>query len=294
MGQEVFTFGRVDHEGRSCQEKRAFLGQDPGVDRADRPRRLTEGHHHAHRPQAVEGLHKGGLADRVVDHIYPTPFGDIFYPLGEILLPVEDRVGAAVLLRSAGLLRTAHCADNGRPDMTGPLADERAHSPGCGMNEESAARLHRIAAFQEISGCHTLQHHGRPLPGGNLLGQFHQPVSRNISHLGVGARRLSGVGHPVALPEFGHALPHHLYRSGPFQAGNGGKCRQRIEATPVIDIDKVEADRLMDQPDFARFRHPGIVGFPGKDFGSASGMHPDCVCHGSILLICPIVTNMDR
>src|SRR5262249_12463417 len=66
----------------------------------------------------------------------------------------------------------------------------------------------------------------------------------------IGARR-DGVGDPVARFETldRRADLDHLAR--PFGAGRVRRRRRRIEAVPVIDVDIVDSDRMLTQPELS-------------------------------------------
>ncbi len=61
-----------------------------------RPGGVSKGDHHAHGPDAVQGLEKGGSAHPVVHHVNAAPLSDLPEPGREILFLVEDGVVAAV------------------------------------------------------------------------------------------------------------------------------------------------------------------------------------------------------
>lgn len=70
-----------------------------------------------------------------------------------------------------------------------------------------------------------LQHHGSALMGGNVFGEFDQPVGRNASGFGVSTGRQTGIGHTVTRRKFGNFRAGLFNHAGTFQAGY---CRQRI------------------------------------------------------------------
>jgi hypothetical protein len=66
--------------------------------------------------------------------------------------------------------------------------------------------------------------------------------------LRIGARRDSGIGYPVSRLEFRNISTYRFHNAGAFQAYHGGKCGQRIEPGSMINIDKIESDSLLAQP----------------------------------------------
>ena len=70
---------------------------------------------------------------------------------------------------------------------------------------------------------------------------LNQPVRRHEPDLRVGARRATGIGHPVTRPYDCDTCPDRLHHTGTFRPKAAGQ-RHRIEARAVIGVDVVDAD----------------------------------------------------
>ncbi len=211
------------------------------------------------------------------------PAGNFANPFDEILAAVDDDVVTAVGTRQFGLLVAAHRADHGRAQMPRPLAGDQSDSAGGGVQQDGIARLHPVGAPQQVLSGHALQHHGG---GGALVdgvGQRHHPVGGDQSDFGVSADRRTGVGHPVAGLEFGHALADRFHPPRAFHAQRPGQRRQRIQAGTVIDIDVVEPDGGMAHPELAGAGIADLDFFPAQDFGTTVLMNADRSRHGFLL-----------
>ncbi len=113
------------------------------------------------------------------------------------------------------------------------------------------------------------------------MGSLTRCLTIDVALLGVGAER-RGVGDAVAGLEILDALADGDDLAGPFVAGREGPRRRRIEAGAIIDVEIIDADRVMAH---ARFPGPGRrdldilqahdVGRPGLvDANRAHGSSP--------------------
>ena len=101
------------------------------------------------------------------------------------------------------------------------------------------------------------------------VGQLDQSVRRHTAHLGVGTGWHTGVGNPVTFFKFRYAGADRIDPAGTLKSENRRQGRQGIEAGPLIDVNEIEADRLVDQSYFARSWGAGVIALPGKNLGAA-------------------------
>src|SRR5437764_12647798 len=124
-GEQVIPLCRIGIERGAGGKQRAFALQQVDVECLDRSGRIAEAHEHAERLDAVERRRKCCLADAVIDSLAKLSAGDFLHSGGEILLPLEDRVMAAVRVGERGLLPGADRADDSGAKMIGPLAGDQ-------------------------------------------------------------------------------------------------------------------------------------------------------------------------
>ncbi len=146
------------------------------------------------------------------------------------------------------------------------------------MQQHRVARLHLVAVADQVLRGQALQHHRRGGVERDRIGQPHHDIGRHHAHLRVGAGGTAGVGHAVAHGDVAHALAHRFDHAGAFHAQ---PARQRLLVQPgaEIDIDVVQAHRLMAH---AHFAGAGIAHFdidPLHDFGTAGLLDPDGFAH---------------
>ena len=272
------AIGHESNQGRPGGDQRALLRQEANVEGFDRPRRRTEAHEHAEGLEAIERSREGRLADAVIDHMAFPALGDLAHALGEILLAVEDRMFRARLFGELGLLRRADGADYGRPQRLAPLAKNEPDASGRGMDQDRVALLHAIGLAQEILRRQALEHHRRAGLVGNRTRQLEEEFRVDVALLGVGAGR-TGVGDAIAGLEPFHGRPdlHDFARA--LAARRERQARRRIEAGALIDVDKVDPDRVLAQPDLAlprrrrRFDLLVLQGLRAAGLMNANGAH---------------------
>src|SRR5439155_21026900 len=129
-------------ERRPCEVERALAGEDVYVERLDLAGRRAEQRHQPTRPYAVERLHEGVLANRIIDDGQQLAAGDVLDAGDEILARVDDRMMAAMGLGELGLGIGADRADDGGTEMLRPLAEDEADAAGGGVDQDGAALLH--------------------------------------------------------------------------------------------------------------------------------------------------------
>ena len=242
----------------------------------------AEADHHSQGPEAIEGLHEGGLPDGVVDHVDALSSGDFPNPGDEILFTVEDGIVAPVASGKFRLGLGTRRADYRRAKVLGPLADDGPYAARGRMDQDGIPLLYRKTAVQQVSGGHPLQHHRGGLLEGNAVGEFHQALGGNAPDLGVGSHH-SRIGNSIPRGHFGHTVAGCDHHPGALHPDDRGHGRKWIQAGPVIDIDEIEARGLMANHCFAGTGPAGIEILPLQNLRSARLVHDDGLAHGVIL-----------
>ena len=243
------------------------------------PRGGAEAHEHSKRPQAIERGREGRLADAVIDHIAEFSLGDFFHAGGEILLAIEDRVLGSGLFGELGFFGRAHRPDHGRAERLRPLAENESDPARRRVNEDRIARLHPKSPAQQILRGEALQHHRRGRLKGNALRQLDETVRLDEPLPRVSAQ-VRGIGDPVAKLEIFHALADSGDFARALAAGREGKRGDRIGAAAKINVDEIDADRMVADKHFAaRGRRRRDVLDP-HHLGPANLVNPDSFCHG--------------
>src|ERR1700722_8169031 len=148
---------------------------------------------------------------------------------------------AAMALGERRFLRAAHRAYHRRAEMLGPLASDKPHPAGRGMNEDRLARLYDMGATDQIPGGHAFEHHRRGLLVADAVGNRDQPIRREYPLFAIGAERPAGIGDAVAGLEIADARPDLFDNSGAF-AAEPARQRHGIEAAALVGVDEVESD----------------------------------------------------
>jgi hypothetical protein len=214
--------------------------------------RLTEGHQHAERGEALERRLEGVLADGIIHHRHALAAGDLLDPRGHVLAVVADRMGAAMGAGELGLGIAADGADHGGAEMLGPLAGDEPHPAGRGMEEDGLPRLDPERPAEQVLRGHALEHHRRRLLVRDALGERHEAVGRHQARLGIGAERRRRISHPLPDGKLAHPLTELLDHARSLEAGDEGQRGGRIEAGAVVDVDEVQSDSGLPQANLAR------------------------------------------
>src|ERR1700760_4916881 len=80
-----------------------------------------------------------------------------------------------------------------------------------------------------------------------MVGQLHGTPSREAALRRIGSDRRAGIGDAIADPNFCHFNANSTDDSDSLDTGYPG--RQWIKPGPLIDIDEIDADRTLAQPD---------------------------------------------
>ena len=173
------------------------------------------------------------------------------------------------------LLVAGHGADHGRAQRGGPLADDQPDAAGRGVYQYRVARPDLVDVADQIARGHALQHHRRRGAVVDRVRQLDHPVRSDQPGFGIGADGRC-VGDPVARFQMGDAGADRIDDTRRLHARHE-RQRQRVEAGAVIDIDVVQPDCGLLQPDLAGTRLADLDLVPLQHFGTAGLMDSDRV-----------------
>ena len=266
---------------------RALGRQDGGRKGRRRAGRRTEAGEQAERLQAVHRLVPGVLADRVVDHLHATPAGDLLDPRQEVFLAVVDGVSGALLLRQSALRCRPGRSDQLQSEGACPLARDQPDAAGRRMEQheitlpQAALRLHLL---QQVLRRQALEHHGRTGLEIDGVWQLADAFGRHHADLAIAARRLAGVGGAIACLEVRHARSDGLDHAGRLHP-ELQRHRQLVHARALVNVDEVQADRLVPDPDLAGSRLADSDIDDLHLFGTAMLVDADGSAHGDLLVV---------
>ena len=109
----------------------------------------------------------------------------------------------------------------------------------------------RLRAFEQVLHGQALEHHGRAGFKGNGVRQFAHALGRHHAQFAIAARRLAGIGGPVAHLQMRHALADGLDHARGFHA-HLQRHGQGIQAGTLVDVDVVQTHGLVADADLAR------------------------------------------
>ena len=192
---------------------------------------------------------------------------------------------AAVGLGQARLLVRSDRADDGRPERLRPLAGDQPDAAGRRVPQDRLACLDRVGPLEQVLRGHALQHHRRSLLESDAVGQLHQLRGRHHARLRIRAVRRTGVGDAVARGDVGDALANRLDDAGAFHAEAAWQGL-RIQAGAEVDVDVVQADRMVAHRRLAGTRCGQRHVLPRHHFRSANGVDADRLrCPGAHLCL---------
>lgn len=165
------------------------------------------------------------------------------------------------------------------PKRSEPLAGNQAHATRRRVPQHRLTRLDLVAGANQELDCHALQQEGSCHFIADVIGQLDQQRGGNHPGFGVGTGHATGVCHPVAGLEQLDTLAHRLHNTGSLDA-QAARQGRRIHARAVIDVNVVEPDGGLAQPDLPRLRILGVDVLPFENIRAASFMNSNCVCHG--------------
>ena len=163
---------------------------------------------------------------------------------------------APLFLGQRALRVRAGRADQLQAHRARPLAGDQADAAGGRMEQHEVAFLQaalRLRALEQVLRGEALEHHGRAGVEVDRIGQLAHALGRHHAQLAIAAGRLAGVGGAVAGLQVRDARAHGLDDAGRFHAQRRGHL-QRVQAGAVVDVDEVQADRLVADADFAGAR----------------------------------------
>jgi hypothetical protein len=177
----------------------------------------------------------------------------------------------------------ANGSDHGCAAMPRPSRQQLPQPTGRAVDQERSPHADRINprqqhvrrdAFDKYRRGHIVRNGGR---------QTHRAPGRQISLRGVGADGSAGIDYAVAdlrRSDVGADRRHH---PGRFDTRDRGR-RQRVKSHALVDIDEVDADRGVANPDFVVLQRRKLEGCAFELVGAAGRLQSNDIGHGYVLL----------
>ena len=148
-------------------------------------------------------------------------------------------------------------SDESDPFGARPLTRQETNAPRSRMKQNSIPCLEGHCPVEEVFHGHTLQHHRGTFLKRHFIRQWADLCSRHHPCLGIGAGRVRGIGGAISNFQVRDALANSLDHARCFHAH---RVRQlhRVEANPLIDVNKVKSNGLMLDADFAFCRRADL------------------------------------
>ena len=173
-----------------------------------------------------------------------------------------------------------------QPERARPLASDQTDAAGrCVEQHEVAGHqaFGRQRLLQQVLRCQALEHHRRAGFERDRVGQLAHALGRHHPGLAVAAGRVAGVSRAVADPQVGHACADRLDNASALHAQVQGQ-RVGVQAGALVDIDVVQADRVVADTDLAGTGFADGQVDELHHFGSAVLLDLDGLVHGLVLL----------
>ena len=154
--------------------------------------------------QTADALEESGFAHAVVHGMYALAVGGLLNLFGKVLLGVENHMVSASTLGELSFFLCGNGGEHIAAQAFNHLSQEKSHSAGSGMNNDSVSLLDRVGGVAEIVGGHSLEDRTSTGFGVYATGPNHQAPGRHNCQLGIGAGS-GAVGDFVAHFDFGHA-----------------------------------------------------------------------------------------
>jgi hypothetical protein len=159
-----------------------------------------------------------------------------------------------------------------------PLARDQADAAGGSVPYQEIARRERPLGPgppQEVLHRQALQHHRGAAREVDRVRQARHRDRRHVAHLGVAADLRRRVRDPVARRDVRDPRAHRLDAAGALGAEHGRQLH-RVEPGAVVDVDEVDAARVVADADLAG---PGLAGIVDlhmlQDLGAARALDLD-------------------
>jgi hypothetical protein len=244
----------------------------------DRTGRIAEADHQTAWLHGIQRGFPGVLAHAVIHHRHFLAAGQCQHALGHVLVAVVDGFPCAVLARQLGFFGAGHGTDQLHAQGAGPLACKQANAAGRSVEQDGFIALQAVGLAQQVLHRQALQHRRRSLLEADPRRQRDQLVLRHVAYFGVGADRALPIGHAVADLQARHARPHGFDHAGALEA-QAMRQRTGIQPGAEIDIDVVQADRMLADGDLVRAGRGHVHVDELHDFRSAVLIDPDCLGH---------------
>src|SRR5690606_36491731 len=187
----------------------------------------------------------------VVDHRNLAPLGQFPDPGDDVLAAGIDHFPGTVAARQRGLFRGGRGPDQAHAQGPGPLAGDEPDTARGGMEQDRLVTLQPVGLAKQVLHRQALEHQRGGLLETYAVGDPHDPVGGHIAQIGIGANRALPVRHAVAGTQVSH---HGANRFDQARSLESQAMRQgmRIQPRATIDIDEIQADRLLADADLVR------------------------------------------
>src|SRR5262249_46739953 len=139
-----------------------------------------------------------------------------------------------------------------------PLGGDEADAPGSGVDQRRSTLFDVEGPAQQIAHRHALEHSGGSLLVADSRRKLHGPIGLETPFRRVGAER-HHVADAIANFEICDARAERDDLAGTFIARNEWKADWRgIHAHAEISVDKIDAGRMLLEPDLPRPRRRNI------------------------------------
>ncbi len=165
-----------------------------------------------------------------------------------------------------------------RAEMFGPLDGDGADATGRGVNHHGIALADAMDLAQQRLHRQSFQHHGGCLDVIEARRHFDEAIRGHETNLRIRPGTGPRVGDPVARHEVGDARTDGFDDTHALMSRNGRELRG-VQPSTLVDVDEIEPDSGMTDPDLFRTGVACFDGFPTQNIGIAIGMESDRVSH---------------
>ena len=117
---------------------------------------MAEVNQNSARLYAFDGIEKRVTTNGIVHNRYSPSICDLFNPLNEVFLGVNDGVVTTMGLGEVCFLVRTNCANDGSTTRLGPLTCNQANASGRGMEDDCVAGRDLVSPFKQIFYSHAL------------------------------------------------------------------------------------------------------------------------------------------
>ena len=191
---------------------------------------------------------------------------------------------ASISARDFGLGVVGHSTDDRDAERLEPLHREQSDAAGSGGPQHGITGLDRIGLLDQILNRHALQHHGRALFEADGLRHLDQHTRRHHPRFRIGAVAATGISDAIACLDVSNPGADRFNHTCTLGAESGRHRGRGVEAGAKVDVDEVQADRMLADP---RFTRPGVANrdfFPNQHFRTTVLVYANRLGHALLLV----------